>query len=138
MPTWRVGDLHRLPGAHFRRQVERLVLGAPEQDARDDLGQLFQVGGAVRVEAEVVADGGTVADRVAVEAGREWMAHGFEQVEQVAWTTAHRRAGQQVDHVRASVRRQSVADAQQPQHVLGPLRVVLDVVRLVDDDAGPG
>ncbi len=62
------------------------------------------------------------------------MAHGLEQVEEVARPVRHRRAGEQVDGLRLVG---TVAQAGEAQDMLRPGRVVLDVVGLVDGQAGP-
>ena len=62
------------------------------------------------------------------------MAHGLQQIEEIPRAVGHGRAREQVDRPGLAA---AVAQPGESQHVLGAGRVVLDVVGLVDGQAGP-
>jgi len=121
------------------RQVQHLVLAAPQHHLLEQQVQLAQVRGAVRHPAIVVAVSPAVLARERDEAARRRVAHGAQQVEQVARPVGHGRARQQKDQPRAGEHGAPVVrHAQDLQRLAGALARVLDEVRLVQRNTGPG
>ena len=124
-------------GSHVRSfggSVEHLVLRAAQHHAVQLHGQLLEVRRAVGLPAEVVVLGGAVALREREKAAPKRMADELQQDEQIARPIRQRRAGEAGRRpARSAPRRRRAPRASR----LRCARVILQVVRLVEDEPGP-
>ena len=129
--------LHGQPGTELRRQRQHLVFRSAQHHAMELHRQLLEIRGAARLPAVLVSLGGAVALRERQEASTERVLHELKQDEQVAGPVRQRRPGEEVHQEPA--RRRGLLD---PSAVAAPAgcgaSLVLQVVRFVEDDAGPG
>ena len=129
--------LDRQPRPQLRRQRQDIVLRSAQHDAVQLHRQLVEVRRAVGLPAVVVLLGRAIALREREEAAAERVADQLQQHEQVARPVGQRRAGQQVDR-RLPAACDFARSARLPRQLAARAGVVLQVVRLVEDEPGPG
>jgi hypothetical protein len=116
----------------LRREVEHLGLGAPHHDAVQLRPQLLEVARAVGHPAEPVVVRRAVAFGEREEAPAHRVADELEQREEIARAVGERRPREGVEESIRGLRDEPAGE------LAPPARVVLEVVRFVENQPGPG